>query len=258
MGDTKPETAAGPGDPGVDRLASMSRALEAAVSRRILAVRSGEAHDSQVRLFAEGLPAILDGLAMLEAATRYVVNNLQRSCAFDPSRRERLLNRRTRARKLQGHMILHPTEHLPLSAACHPDTWVAQVQGLGLAIDERLALFPGPYTGDGRPTAWLCSDPDLVAAFCELWHETKRSAVPVRDVPGLVRLTERQLDVVALLSKGAKDATISRLLGVSPRTVTSDVGKIMDAFGVATRWEAGMVIGRACPPSLSDRPVVRS
>jgi DNA-binding NarL/FixJ family response regulator len=69
-------------------------------------------------------------------------------------------------------------------------------------------------------------------------------------VPGLVRLTERQLDIASLLSRGTKDATIARLLGVSPRTVAGDVGRILDAFGVSNRWEAGMVLGRACPPNI--------
>ncbi|MFR9780574.1 helix-turn-helix transcriptional regulator [Micromonospora sp. MS34] len=223
------------------------------MTERVLAAQRGETADNGLRFFAEGLSAITDRLPVLERATGSVLHNLQRRTDFDPLRRERSLNRRTRSRKIRGHMITQPADHLSLIAACHPDTWVAPVPMTGLAIDERLALFAGPLSAHGQPTAWLCSDQDLVTTFCDIWEETKRRAVPVHDAPGVVPLSERQVDVAALLCRGAKDATIARLLGVSRRTVTSDIGRIMDAFGVSTRWEAGMVIGRACPPSHTRR-----
>lgn len=237
-----------------ESLEHRSRALMSAVMERILAIQYAGVRDNSLKLFAEGLPAILDRLVILERATRSVVYNLQRQMYFDPLRRERQLNQRTRSRRLRGHLIAAPNDYLSLIAPCHPDTWVAPVQMMGLAIDEHIALFPGPVSPRGLPTAWLCTDLSLVGEFCEIWEETKRQAVPIHDVPGLVRLTERQIDIAALLSRGAKDATIARLLGVSLRTVTSDVGRLLDALEVSTRWEAGMVMGRACPPVLTEGP----
>lgn len=234
-----------------DDLERRARALQSAVTEKVLAAQRGEIADNDLRLFAEGLPAIIDRLPVLERATGSAVYNLQQRTHFDPLRRERSLNRRARSRRLRGHLITPAADHLSLIAACHPDTWVAPVPLIGLAIDERVALFPGPLSVRGLPTAWLCRDRELVSAFCEIWEDTKRQAIPIHDVPGVVRLSERQVDVAALLSRGAKDATIARRLGVSPRTVTSDIGRLLDAFRVSTRWEAGMVIGRACPPSLT-------
>ncbi|MCW3842752.1 helix-turn-helix transcriptional regulator [Micromonospora yasonensis] len=234
-----------------DRPATRARALQAAVYARITSVDPAST-GGPVRLFAVGLPAILERLKVLERATSSVVYNLAPRCPFDPQRREREPNLRTRARGVQGHMITAPLQHLSLVAAVHPDTWVApKVQGVGIVVDERIGLFPGPPTPDGQPTAWLCRDSDVVMAFCQLWRETQQQAVPIREAPGVLPLTERQLQVAALLSRGAKDATIARRLRVSTRTVTSDVGRLLDAFGVATRWEGGLVMGRACPPALA-------
>ncbi|MFR9774781.1 helix-turn-helix transcriptional regulator [Micromonospora sp. MS34] len=235
-----------------DDLAARAWAVQAAAMARITAAAPGST-GGPVRLFAEGLPAILERLKVLERATSSVVYNLNPRSVFDPQRREREPNQRTRTRGIGGHMITAPLQHLSLVAAAHPDTWVAPVvQIAGIVVDERLGLFAGPPTPDGRPTAWLCRDPDLIMAFCELWWVAKQHAVPIHEAPGVVPLTERQLEVAALLCRGAKDAAIARRLGVSPRTVTSDVGRLLDAFGVATRWEAGMVLGRACPPTLVD------
>ncbi|MEV4481417.1 helix-turn-helix transcriptional regulator [Micromonospora coxensis] len=228
-----------------------ARALQTAVYARISGVDPAST-GGPVRLFAEGLPTILARLKVMERATSSVVYNLAPHCPFDPQRREREPNLRTRARGLRGHMITTREQYVSLVAAVHPDTWVApKVQMVGMVVDERIGLFPGPPTPDGQPTAWLCRDSDLVMAFCQLWWQTQQQAVPIREVPGVLPLTERQLQVAALLSQGAKDATIARRLGVSPRTVTNDVSRLLDAFGVATRWEGGMVLGRACPPALA-------
>ena len=238
--------------PELDELAARSWALQARVLARITAADPAST-GGRLRLFAEGLPAILERLKVLERATSSVVYNLNARSVFDPQRREREPNERTRARGIRGHMITTPVQHLSLVAIAHPDTWVAPtVWTNGIVIDERVGLFSGPPTPDGRPTAWLCRDSDLVMGFCDLWWETRQRAVPIRDAPGVVPLTERQVEVAALLGRGAKDATIARRLGVSPRTVTSDIGRLLDAFGVATRWEGGMVLGRACPPELTD------
>jgi len=87
-----------------------------------------------------------------------------------------------------------------------------------------------------------------VTQICDLWSETKRLATPIRDVSGVRPLTERQLNVVSLLCMGYKDAVIARHLGVSLRTVTGDISRILDSLGVSTRWEAGIIIGRASAP----------
>ncbi len=55
-------------------------------------------------------------------------------------------------------------------------------------------------------------------------------------------LTVRQLHVVKQLKCGAKDATIARQLGVSQRTVASDVAQVLAALGASTRAEAVAIL----------------
>ncbi|SBT45693.1 helix-turn-helix transcriptional regulator [Micromonospora auratinigra] len=247
MGESTLTTAGRPA--GSDELADRAHALQLAVYARILSADPADP-DSAVRHFATGLGRINDRLAVLERATRSVVYGLNMRALFDPLRREREPDLHSRARGILGHSMTNPNGHLSLVAAASPDMWVAPVRTTGIVVDERLGLFPGPPGPAGEATAWLCRDEDLIAQFCELWWATKRQAVPIHDVPGVVPLSERQLAVAGLLSQGAKDATIARRLGVSLRTVSNDVGRLLDSFGVGTRWEAGMVLGRACPPEL--------
>lgn len=235
-----------------DELAIRAQALRAAIDARISGV-DPLSDSGPVRLFAVGYSAIFERFKVLERATSSVVYNLAPRCLIDPHRREREPNLRTQSRGVRGHMITTPERYLSLVAAVHSDTWVApNVPMIGIAIDERVGVFPGPPTPTGQPTAWLCYDPDLVRDFCQICWETQQQAVPVGEVPGVLALTERQVEVAALLCRGVKDATIARRLGVSPRTVTTDIGRLLDAFGVATRWEGGLVLGRACPPTLLD------
>ncbi|WP_091664677.1 helix-turn-helix transcriptional regulator [Micromonospora auratinigra] len=247
---SEPTATTGQDRSGQHDLVARSWALQNKLYRRILSADPADP-DAPVRLFAEGFQQIVARLPALERATRSLVYNLTVKAVFDPLRREREPNLHTRMRGIRGHMITNPSDYLSLIAAAHPDTWVAPVRANGIAVDERLLLVPGPPTPDQRPTAWLCRDPDLVMEHCDLWWETQRQAVPIREVPGFIALTERQLEVAALLGQGAKDATIARRLGVSPRTVTYDVARLLDSFGVGTRWEGGMVLGRACPPGLA-------
>jgi DNA-binding NarL/FixJ family response regulator len=58
------------------------------------------------------------------------------------------------------------------------------------------------------------------------------------DPPG--DLTPRQGQVVALMASGANDDAIAAALGVSVRTVRSDVAGILDALGVQSRFAAGV------------------
>lgn len=77
----------------------------------------------------------------------------------------------------------------------------------------------------------------LVVLFEMLWEQS--SAVlpaPVAQQPDLGLLT--------LLAAGAKDETIARQLGISPRTVTRRVAELLDQLGARTRFHAGVLAAR--------------
>ena len=79
------------------------------------------------------------------------------------------------------------------------------------------------------------------AAVCR--RRLRRAGVPVprgpraatRSNPG--RLTDRQLEVLALLAEGRTNAEIAARLVVSPRTVDNHVAALLRRLGVRSRRE---------------------
>jgi Mn-dependent DtxR family transcriptional regulator len=77
----------------------------------------------------------------------------------------------------------------------------------------------------------------LVVLFELLWEQ----ASPV--VPGPVA-AQPDIGLLTLLAAGAKDETIARQLGISPRTVTRRVAELLDQLGARTRFHAGVLAAR--------------
>jgi len=76
----------------------------------------------------------------------------------------------------------------------------------------------------------------LVVLFELLWEQSS----PV--VPGSPdTVTHPDLALLTLLAAGAKDETIARQLGISPRTVTRRVAELLDQLGARTRFHAGVL-----------------
>ena len=89
------------------------------------------------------------------------------------------------------------------------------------------------------------------AAVCR--RRLRRAGVPVprgpraatRSNPG--RLTDRQLEVLALLAEGRTNAEIAARLVVSPRTVDNHVAALLRRLGVRSRREVAGGRGRPRP-----------
>ncbi|MGI5459151.1 response regulator transcription factor [Streptomyces sp. CA-249302] len=124
-----------------------------------------------------------------------------------------------------------------------------QVRGLlGQAIRTESARDPG--TGAVweqvreahaalRALAPRIADPALRAELldaCELL--TPGVAAPLAPRPSGVRLTPRELDVLACLAAGATNAAASERLGLRPETVKSYLRSAMRKLGAHTRGEA--------------------
>jgi DNA-binding Lrp family transcriptional regulator len=77
----------------------------------------------------------------------------------------------------------------------------------------------------------------LVVLFELLWEQSS----PV--VPGPVP-AQPDIRLLTLLAAGAKDETIARQLGISPRTVTRRVAELLDQLGARTRFHAGVLAAR--------------
>jgi DNA-binding NarL/FixJ family response regulator len=65
---------------------------------------------------------------------------------------------------------------------------------------------------------------------------------------GVVRrppaLTSRQLAIGELMATGDKDAAIARQLGISLRTVRTEIGALIAGLGATSRFQAGCLLVR--------------
>jgi DNA-binding NarL/FixJ family response regulator len=71
--------------------------------------------------------------------------------------------------------------------------------------------------------------------------ESAKSAsaeIPSQDTPGYLGLTERQLDVLALMMQGNSNKTICRILHLAEPTVKNHVTAILKTLNVSNRTEA--------------------
>lgn len=77
----------------------------------------------------------------------------------------------------------------------------------------------------------------LVVLFELLWDQSS----PILPGPAV---QQPDLGLLTLLAAGAKDETIARQLGISPRTVTRRVAELLDQLGARTRFHAGVLAAR--------------
>lgn len=62
--------------------------------------------------------------------------------------------------------------------------------------------------------------------------------------PNAKEPTERQLAIGDLMSIGLTDAAIARALGLSLRTVRTDIRQLLAALGARSRFQAGCLLAR--------------
>lgn len=107
-------------------------------------------------------------------------------------------------------------------------------------VDGRLVLLQGPVVDGEASLMAVTSGPCLEAAW-RYWERALESSYPARgSVPPPADLTPRQHQIVALLGDDLGDEAIADALGVSVRTVRSDVAAILSALGVRSRFAAGL------------------
>ena len=107
-------------------------------------------------------------------------------------------------------------------------------------VDRRFVLLQGPVI-DGEPTVMSVRSGRCLDAAWRYWEATMSVSSPVAEGSAtLGDLTPRQHQVVALLATGAADEAIATSLGVSVRTIRSDVAAVLDVLGVKSRFAAGV------------------
>ncbi|MFC6344686.1 LuxR C-terminal-related transcriptional regulator, partial [Nocardioides hankookensis] len=108
-------------------------------------------------------------------------------------------------------------------------------------IDRRSVVLDGPIIDGVVSVMAIRSGPCLEAAW-RYWEAIVASAIPVEDagISHLDVLTRRQRQIVALLASDLGDDAVAASLGVSVRTVRSEVAAILAALGVKSRFAAGV------------------
>ena len=126
-----------------------------------------------------------------------------------------------------------------------------------IVVDRRIALFPVDQDDFDRGYLEL-SQPAVVQALVSLFESHWATAVDPRrcGMPTIV-LSEREQQVVQLLTLGLTDARAAAELRITDRAVTKILRKLMDRLGVENRFQLGLALGAlrvARPPALLPPP----
>ncbi|MEJ3746486.1 BTAD domain-containing putative transcriptional regulator [Actinomycetes bacterium KLBMP 9797] len=119
---------------------------------------------------------------------------------------------------------------------------VPDVPADATVVDETVAMLAAePH--DGRPAGVAVFRlPSVVNTIVELFDRVWPSAVSLMasDVPDSAGLTERERELLALLSVGCTDESAAARLGISVRTVRRMMSAIMNRLGARSRFQAGI------------------
>ena len=112
-------------------------------------------------------------------------------------------------------------------------------------IDRRYVLLDGPSI-DGSASLMAIHASACKDAAWRYWDAIVESAIPVEDagISDLGALSKRQRQVVALMASDLGDDAIAASLGVSVRTVRSEIAAILAALGVKSRFAAATRLAR--------------
>jgi DNA-binding NarL/FixJ family response regulator len=118
--------------------------------------------------------------------------------------------------------------------------------GRGSRARAAEALLDGLTLATGLGAAPLVREIELLAARARLLSALQRGrrATLEHDAPAPFGLTERELEVLALLAAGESNRGIGERLFISPRTASVHVSNILGKMGVDGRVEAAAIAHR--------------
>ncbi|MEN3610581.1 LuxR C-terminal-related transcriptional regulator [Plantactinospora sp. ZYX-F-223] len=109
-------------------------------------------------------------------------------------------------------------------------------------VDEAVAMLPFELPDSRSGDVAVFHLPSVVSTVVELFEQVWPSAVSLMasDVPDRAGLTERERELLRLLSVGCTDESAAARLGVSVRTVRRTMSGIMNRLGARSRFQAGI------------------
>lgn len=178
---------------------------------------------------------IVSGITHLERATMHSLRRSARVRRGAVNDATLALNERTRRRGGVRQMSLAPGFSDGYLEQVHTPVALIPPPPLSLTVvDERLLLW-----GDGSPDGGLLviSDKRAVSLARRYLDELSEIAVPLqpRWRRAGINPTRRQSRIMSMLGQGATDEAMSRQLGITSRTVRSEVSHLAGLFGVQSR-----------------------
>jgi DNA-binding CsgD family transcriptional regulator len=111
-------------------------------------------------------------------------------------------------------------------------------------VDRREVLLEGPRDSE-RSSIISLTSPVAIRAAARYWNAVLQTSTPCRcGLPGPELLADRQRAVLELLRRGMTDDRIAEVLGISVRTVRTEVGRAMETLDVRSRFAAGYAYAR--------------
>lgn len=238
----------------IERLRRASR-LTAAVNELALDHLDGRPAEGFTHL-GTGTTEIDATFETLEALTVERHYSMAPVMLFDPWDPAPELDRRSRARGVELSTIVseRALEVHPLFSSIEPTLRVGDAVTTMIIIDRTFLVVPGPVTWDGRATAWSTTRSEILGPALELWDlvwATSRPAVPEGEQPPF---TPRQVRIALMMTQGHKDASIAREVGVSIRTVVSEVAYLAERLNARSRVEAVLALRRGSKGRKDGNP----
>lgn len=238
----------GDGRPGEAELFDLLRRatqLTADVNALALDHLQGRTTDG-FRLLGAGLEQTDAGFIALEASCTRQLASVMPVLPFDPWGPGPTLDERSRRRGIEI-LSVYSRRSLtvnPLLSSMDPSVRIGHAVITMWVVDRARVVLPGPLTADGAPTLFTAVNPSVLEPSLELWDLIFASSAPVLAEDEQAPFTPRQVRVAILMARGAKDASMARELGVSVRTVVSDVAQLVSKLGATSRVDAVLALRR--------------
>ncbi|WP_323095469.1 helix-turn-helix transcriptional regulator [Intrasporangium sp. YIM S08009] len=230
--------------PGLRALVRDGRALEEQTAELAHDIMFDGLRPSGFRMIGAGVDQIAQGLAAIEPRTRRTVESVQPTSMFNPNDRTQTLDEASVSRGVTMRLVGSERAFAmnPMLVAVHPQARVGPTVARFILIDRSAAVVGGPPDPRGFPTAWLATREDMVHRVRDLWERTWARATPVVPPGEQPPFSRRQYEVARRLALGAKDQAIARELGVSVRTVATDIAALVAALGARNRVEVVLIL----------------
>lgn len=176
-------------------------------------------------------------LPQVESTVRSSMWNVQRHAHLNSLRKGEGLNELSLSRGVELRLVLpaHVARRMcPLASSRYPHLRLAPVGHPLLVIDRRLAMVANA-TGD---SIWTTTAPELVGRLVRLYENLWQAAEPAVPVGEDPPFTPRMVEIGIRLVDGETDRQIAKALGVSERTVSTDVRELSRRLGARSRTQA--------------------